>query len=238
MKDEGGRMKVTFGTAFILAILLSGLPAFGQEPAPEAAAADTALMTQPEGRAPKSAWKAAGLSLAVPGLGEAYAGAWGRAKTFFIAEGATWAGFAAFRVYGRWRADDYRVFAADHAGVTLSGQGDAFFRDIGAFSSSDAYNFEQLLTQRERARLYTGVNTWAWDSDAARKAYLDIRRSSRRARLRSVYLVGFALAARLVSAVDARKAVGGAGLSAGPSPDVQVSLPPDGILRLTAGVRF
>ena len=39
------------------------------------------------------------LSLALPGLGEAYGGNWARARTFFITEGIIWTSFTALRVF-------------------------------------------------------------------------------------------------------------------------------------------
>ena len=184
----------------------------------------------------KSRWKAAGLSLLLPGLGEVYAGAGTRAKLLLIGEGMAWASFAGFRVYGAWRATDFRVFAAEHADVTLIGQKDTFFRDIGAYSGSDAYNFEQQLSQGADAPTYTGSNSWAWDSDASRKGYLTLRRSSRRAQARSVYVVGFALINRLISAIDASKVVGR--VTGEPSSSFNLYLPPDGSVWLTAGMAF
>ena len=222
----------------LLSALLIGFwantgPAIAQN-APTDEVAQVAIVSKPSSG--KSKWKAAGLSLLIPGLGQAYAGSGTRARVFLIGEGMAWASFAAFRVYGSWRATDYRVFAAEHAGVTLNGQPDVFFRDIGAFSGSDAYNFVQQLSQGAGARTYTGLNTWAWDTDASRKGYLTLRRSSRRAQARSVYVVGFALMNRLISAIDASKVAGRA--SGEPSSSFNLYLPPDGSVWLMAGMTF
>ena len=228
-----------FALCSLLSVLLIGFwanvgSATAQEaPTDTVAQVQVAAASKPSG---KSRWKAAGLSLLVPGLGQAYAGAGTRARVFFIGEGMAWASFAAFRVYGSWRATDYRVFAAEHAGVTLNGQTDAFFRDIGAFSGSEAYNFLQQLSQGASAQTYTGSNTWAWDTDTSRKGYLALRRSSRRAQGRSVYVVGFALINRLISAIDASKITGRA--SREPSSSFNLYLPPDGSVWLMAGLTF
>jgi hypothetical protein len=148
----------------------------------------------------------------------------------------TWAGFAAFRVYGGWRADDFRVYAAEHAGMTLRGQSDDYFRDIGLFFSSDAFNREQQLLYRDRARLYTGLDAWEWENAAARETYLDLRRSSRRARARSVYLVGVAVFTRLISAVDATKAARGRNRPAAPESSLNFVVPPDGSVWVVARI--
>ncbi|MBM3263445.1 MAG: hypothetical protein FJY97_08480 [candidate division Zixibacteria bacterium] len=221
-----------FKTPVFLLVLLTGAPIYAQttdSTSLSVVADDTGGATR------KSKTKAALLSLLVPGLGQTYAGASGRARIFFVTEGVTWAGFTMLRTYGGWRADDYRVYAADHAGVTLAGQDDTFFRNIGAFSSNEVFNFQQQLIQGSRARLYTGTHTWAWDAETSRKAYLDIRQSSRRADTRSVYLIGFALVTRIVSAIDAVRGIDTRGAS---TSSFHLFFPPNGAVWLTAGVAF
>lgn len=214
--------------AFIIAIVISSGGAHAQNDIDLSSPADTSFNQ-------KSKKRAILLSLALPGLGEAYVGRWDRARAFFITEGLTWSGFTALRVYSGWRADDYQVYSAEHAGVTLAGQPDSFFRDIGSFSSSEIFNTQQLLTQRERAQIYTGASTWGWNSDASRKTYLDIRRSSRRASVRSVYLIGFALVTRVVSAIDVGRIID----SRSPSlPALNMYLPPDGSIHMVLGYKF
>ena len=182
----------------------------------------------------KSRPKAILLSLAVPGLGQAYAGNWESARIYFAMEALTWSGFASFRIYGGWRADDYRTFAADRAGVALSGQNDTYFKHIGLFSSSYAFNQDQRLTLREQANIYAGNNTWAWISESDLKQYQSIRKSSQRARVRSYYLIGFAIAARLASAIDVRQS-----LSAPDNlPALKLYTPPDGSVWMIARLMF
>ncbi|MBI4552370.1 MAG: hypothetical protein HY710_08915 [Candidatus Latescibacteria bacterium] len=182
--------------------------------------------------------KAVFLSLLVPGLGEGYAGDWGRARVFFVAEAAAWTGFTVFRVFGRWRTNDARVYAAEHASVSLGGKPDSYFRIIGSYPSNAVYNEEQQLTQREHARLYTGDAAWTWDSAAARKMYLSIRRSSERARVRSGYLVGLAIVNRLASAVDAVKAMNVRGRKGEQGLLFDLIVPSDGSVWVVARVRL
>ena len=217
----------------LLILTVSISPVFAQD-MPDSPESDPVSRLQH----PKSKRTAVLLSLAVPGLGEAYAGAWERARMFFAAEAVTWAGFTAFRVYGNWRADDYRVFATEHAGVVLGNRPDSYFRDIGSFISSDVYNFQQRLAQRDRAKLYTGSDTWAWNSDTSREAYLDIRRSSRRAHVRSIYIVGFALVTRLMSAIDAGKLVTAPYSGTEEHPAINLYAPDDGSVWLIARIPF
>lgn len=184
--------------------------------------------------ASKSKRNAILLSLAVPGLGQAYAGNWNRARIYFAVEALTWAGFAAFRIYGGWRSDDYRTFAADRAGVALSGQSDTYFKHIGLFSSSDAFNQDQRLTLREQATIYAGNNSWDWISESDLKQYQSIRKSSQRARVRSYYLTGFAFAARLASAIDVRRSLPASNYL----PSLNLYTPPDGSVWMIARLTF
>ncbi len=178
--------------------------------------------------------KAILLSLAVPGLGHAYTGNWKRAKVYFAAEAVTWATFAAFRVYGGWRADDYRILAADRAGVRLSGQNDAFFKQVGLFGSSAVYNQDQRLTLRSQGRIYSGGDSWSWVSDADRLRYQAIRKASQRARVRSYCLVGFAIASRVASAVDIRRSLP----VSSRIPSLNLYMPPDGSVWMVAHLSF
>ena len=230
-KIKNQKSKIILCLLLVLTVSIS--PVFAQD-MPDPPESDPASGIQ----SPKSKRTAVLLSLAVPGLGEAYAGTWGRARIFFAAEAVTWAGFTAFRVYGNWRANDYRVFATEHAGVLLGGQPDSYFRDIGAFINSDVYNLQQQLEQRDRARLYTGSDTWAWNSDASREAYLDIRRSSRHAHVRSIYIIGFALVTRLISAIDAGKMVDARYPHTEERPALNLYTPQDGSVWLIARIPF
>ena len=178
--------------------------------------------------------KAILLSLAVPGLGHAYTGNWERARIYFATEAVTWAGFAAFRIFGSWKADDFRTLAADRAGVNLQGQDDAYFKQVGIFGTSDEYNQDQRLTLRDRGRTYTGNNAWAWITDADRLQYQSIRKSSQRARVRSHYLIGLAIAARIASAVDIRRSLP----SASNLPTFNIYMPPDGSVWMMAHLSF
>jgi hypothetical protein len=178
--------------------------------------------------------KAILLSLAVPGLGHAYTGNWERARIYFATEAVTWAGFAAFRIFGSWKADDFRTLAADRAGVILQGQNDAYFKQVGIFGTSDEHNQDQRLTLRDRGRTYTGNDTWAWVSDVDRLQYQSIRKSSQRARVRSYYLVGLAIAARIASAVDIRRTLP----SASNLPTLNLYMPPEGGVWMMARLSF
>src|SRR5512143_179554 len=87
----------------------------------------------PEGK--KSVGLAALYSLALPGMGELYAGSFSSGKYFLVAEGLLWLTYAVFQVRADALRDDSRAFAVAHAGITLQGKNDQYFVDIGNFVS-------------------------------------------------------------------------------------------------------
>ena len=133
-----------------------------------------------------------------------------------------------------WGQADWAPFAADRAGVTLSGQGDTYFKHIGLFSSSDVFNQDQRLTLREQATIYAGNSTWAWISESDLKQYRSIRKSSQRARVRSYYLTGFAIAVRLASAIDVQRSLPASDYL----PSLNLHTPPDGSVWMMAKLTF
>ncbi len=144
------------------------------------------------------------LSLLLPGLGEPYCGASSRGWAFTAAEALLWAGFVSFRLYGDWRTEDYRAYAATYAGVDPEGKSHRYFVDIGNYISIEAYN-AAMLRERNLARLYldTEAYHWAWQSDVQRVRYAHLRVGADNAYQRSVLVVGAIIANHLASAIDA-----------------------------------
>lgn len=157
-------------------------------------------------------------SLVLPGLGEYYLGHTGRAKGFFVAEGAIWTSFAVFRVQGGHRRDLYREFAEVHAGVA-SRNDDEFYRVIGNYIASDGpFSANEQIRRQARAlypnspdeqarffseNAYTGDDAWRWDSPEILDRYHDLRNSSLDAYHRSDLSIGLLVANRLLSIIDA-----------------------------------
>lgn len=157
-------------------------------------------------------------SLILPGLGEYYLGHTGRAKGFFVAEGAIWTSFAVFRIQGSHRRDLYREFAEVHAGVAPRNDDD-FYRVIGNYVSSDGpFSANEQVRRQARAiypdnpdaqaqyfneNAYTGNNAWQWQSTQLLDRYRDLRTSSLDAYHRSDLSVGLLVANRLLSIIDA-----------------------------------
>lgn len=147
------------------------------------------------------------LSFLLPGSGQAYAQSQERSAIFLGVEAAVWAGFFGLRGYGGWLKDDYKIYAAEHAGVTLGGKDDEFFRSLAFYESREEYNRYQLWEDREKAELYGKDYYWEWESSQARKRYKSIRDRSETAYQRAIYTLGLALLNRVVSSIDAVRQV-------------------------------
>lgn len=147
--------------------------------------------------------KAAMLSALLPGLGEYYTGHRTKAKYFFGAEAATWAGFIAFRTYGGWKKDDLIRFAAANAGASLDGKDDEFLDWVGFYPSIDDFNTLGRVSDPDRPYLEdTPENHWLWLSESDQEAYRDLKNSSREAYRRANFMIGVAIVNRLISVID------------------------------------
>ena len=157
----------------------------------------------------KSTTKAAVLSFILPGAGEIYGGSKTKGKIFILSEASLWAGFFAFRTYGSWLEDDYRVYAAARAKANLQEKSDGFFDQLAFYDSRDQYNQFALLYYRGERQPYPEDDFWywAWDSRESRAHYRDLKNRSKDASRRALYMVGLSLVNRIVSVVDAMKTV-------------------------------
>lgn len=157
----------------------------------------------------KSTSKAFFLSLVLPGLGHYYAEDKNKAKYFGGTEATFWLGFLAFRTYGAWKKQDYKLFAAGHAGVNLDGKGDEFFEDLTFYDSRDEFNSLSRLYDGPTALIYPENSfwNWQWDSRESRTRYREIRNQSKNAYHRALYFVGLAGLNRIISSLSAVKAV-------------------------------
>jgi len=162
----------------------------------------------------KSLGKALLLSLALPGAGEAYLGASGRARAFFASEVAIWSSFAYYRVQGGMREDAYRQQARLFAGV----QGDltsGYYKLLAYYLSSDEYNIDVMREARLlypddhdlqaaylEAHGYFGRDGWEWDSLQRMQEFAHERTMSRQSYRKAVLTTGFAVLNRMVSVID------------------------------------
>lgn len=142
-------------------------------------------------------------SAVIPGWGQRSAGAKTAARNFFVAEVLLWSGFASLQVYGHWLKNDYQLFAASHAGVTLSGKDDQFFVDAGNFISVEEFN-QNRLRRRDVEGLYdTATHFWQWDTESNQIKFANLRKRSERSFSRANLVVAGVLANHIISGIHA-----------------------------------
>jgi hypothetical protein len=152
----------------------------------------------------KSIWKAAAMSLVLPGAGQQYLGKRTKAKVFLGIDIAAWAGFVGYKVYSHMKKDDLIRYAGDHAGAQLAGKDDAFLDLVGFYSSTRAYNADGRVGDPERPYYdESPAYHWQWASDSERTIYRSLKNSSREANRRAQFMVGLAVVNRIISTIDA-----------------------------------
>jgi len=163
----------------------------------------------------KSAKRAAGYSLLLPGLGQWYAGDYTEAKVFFAVEGAIWVSFAVFLIQGYVREEDYKEYATVFAGVGSTDHSDDYYSIIGEHNSWIPY--EASVKSDGRFEYYPNVDAqtledywvenrvsdyepWVWQSADVRRNFRDQRSASRLSYRRAEYMLAAALFNRVASA--------------------------------------
>ncbi len=164
----------------------------------------------------KSPWLAGALSLVVPGAGHYYLGKVGRARTFFGAEITVWGGYYLLRRQANLSKDDYKLYAAGHAGAVSDVDSDTYYEDVSWYD--DSYDCNQDYRQPFR---YTGEFSWQWDNVDNREHMKDMIQRSRDWRNRAKLSTSLAILTRVVSAIDA--VTGGLRMKVG---DTQVRVDP------------
>jgi hypothetical protein len=152
----------------------------------------------------KSRGKAMLFSLILPGLGEKYAGAHTRAAFFMSTEVALILSYIGFKQYSHWRKEDYKTYAASHAGVDLSNKTDSYFVNIGNYTSISEYNAAKLR-QRNLQEFYRDEQAyyWEWQSQAHRHKFDQLRISADKANSNALFVLGAIFANHMISAIDA-----------------------------------
>ncbi len=154
-------------------------------------------------------------SVLLPGWGEMSLGHSKRGYIFMGVEAATWIGCGLSYLEGVFSRDDYTWLACEEAGIDISGFDSSFLDDIGDFVSNTEFNdyIRRLAryyypddpdAQRDYYDSHAkyGSEGWNWTSESAREDYSDYLMRSRQWFRRSMYIAGFALVNRLVSAID------------------------------------
>ena len=105
-------------------------------------------------------------SLILPGWGENTLGNLHRARIFSLLETGLWIGIAGTYLAAAYEEDNFHSYAAEYAGVDVSGKNHAFWVDIGNYLSRQDYN-EEHLRFRDNNELYprTSEWDWVWDSE-------------------------------------------------------------------------
>lgn len=148
--------------------------------------------------------KAVVLSLLVPGAGQYYADARGRAEVFFGAELSIWIGYFAFRTYGNWREDDYIRYATRYAGIDPSRKDEEYYKNLTFYNSVEEYNRSGRIIDPEGPYYQPGTSyDWYWESDDHRVNFRSMKNSSETAFRNASFMVALALINRLLSGIDA-----------------------------------
>ncbi len=153
----------------------------------------------------RSPAKAFFYSLLLPGLGQKYVdGELGFAKYFIVTE-AIMIGFAlGNELYSDWLEEDYRAFAANHAGVDISGKSKDYFVTISRYNSIYIYNefmrqdryFNKVLNE-------TPENIWIWDTVENRTKFYDLRVDADNVQNRTTYFYSGVFLNHVVSSIHA-----------------------------------
>jgi hypothetical protein len=158
----------------------------------------------------KSVRRAFLYSMAVPGLGEFYAGSKIRAAIFLGLDATLWALYFNYHGKGKDKEDEYEVFADEHWDE------EAYREWWETLPDTVKDNFVETLPDEHNQQYYEMIGKyedqfgWAWDDfngvDSATgrlNQYMDIRYESNRLLKRGRYSIMFSLANHILSAFDA-----------------------------------
>jgi hypothetical protein len=153
----------------------------------------------------KSKFLALGLSMILPGAGQYYTEDKKKMAIFGSVEAAIWTGFFGLRSYGAWKKEDYKAWAAFHAGADVNGKSDLFYEKLTYYDNINEYNQLAPLYDGDQAVLFDpdGGYYWNWDTTANRDRFRNLRNQSKSAYRRSIFLLGGALINRILSGIDA-----------------------------------
>ena len=153
----------------------------------------------------KSKFLALGLSVLLPGAGQYYTESKTKMIIFGSAEAFVWSGFLGLRMAGSWKKEDYRAWAATHAGADINGKPDIFYDKMTFYDNLDEYNQLARVMDGPEAHLFpsTPAYYWNWDSAESQTHYRALRNQSKNLYRRSLLFVGAAVINRILSGIDA-----------------------------------
>ncbi len=224
-RSKGGCRKSRYGSVASRVLLLASAfsilvgPAFAQE-SNCGCSANTSLELREQilgdpidvsGDAPvihrKSPALAAFASLAVPGLGELYAGRYDVGKYSTIAEVSLWAFYTAVEVYSNQVKNDAIDFASIYAGANVVGKSSQYFVDIGNFMNTADYQAVHIQTGDYGGAIKYQAATyqWQWQSDADRTRFKNLRIKADNYLNIGRYTLAVIFLNHIISAVDAAR---------------------------------
>ena len=163
--------KNTLPGIMTLFLMVSGLPL----------AALSAQGAGPAGQSAETSRKSGAVvrSIILPGWGQHYLGRHDLARFMFIREAGLWLGSALFSSAAGWYEEDYRSFAALHAGVEYRRKPDNYYFRLAHNDSMEDYNQAQLRF-RAYGELYPEGSgwEWSWDSSQSRRQFNRLRLNS------------------------------------------------------------
>jgi hypothetical protein len=170
----------------------------------------------------KSPSLAAFASLAVPGLGELYAGRYDVGKFSTIAEVSLWVFYTVMEVHSDQVRSDAINYAKINAGAQVAGKPDAFFVNIGNYLNSRDYN-EQQIQNGNYTSIYNPSTMpsyqWQWQSDADRAKFKDMRIEADQFLNYGRYTAAVVVLNHLMSAINAARLASSVNASAATSLD-------------------
>ncbi len=176
------------------------------------------------------------LSLLLPGMGELYAGSYDEGKIFTIADGVLWGTVIGLNTYANWKKDDYIAFARTYGGITEEGKNEDFYANLGDHLSVEDYNRYKDL-QREFSDVYNVQKYyWNWGTDARRKEYRDMWRSSEQAFNSIRFAVGALILNRIISIVNAVRIVTAHNKKVEQQNNLEISFSPNYLERIPVGM--
>lgn len=143
-------------------------------------------------------------SVIVPGWGEKSLNQATRSRIFSLTETALWICVGGSYLAASYEEDNFRSFAAEHAGVDVSGKDRNFWVDIGNYSSREDYN-EEHLRFRDNDDLYpeTSEWNWSWDNENNRSRFESMRIRKDKYKKAATFLIGGVVVNHIASAIDA-----------------------------------
>ena len=192
-KGTGWRAVIWPGTATVLLVLTAPGWLAGQ------AAGQQEVAARGNQREPGALWR----TLLLPGWGQHQLGDQIAARRFLLAEAGLWLSWYSGRRISEWYAQDYRAYAAEHAGALIRDRRESFFRNLAFYDNVEEYNSAQLRNRNWSATYPVGKGLgWTWDSSDNRRQYRSLRRTSLGAAKAARFAIGGMLVNRALAAIQ------------------------------------